>query len=473
MANDPKAPLRGFRALVVEDDEQMVRMLERMLQRAGCAVDAVMSAEEAIARLTAATHDVCLVDVRLGLRSGEEVLARALALTQPPPVVMMSGMASVDLAVRAMRLGASDFFEKPLREEALVARLANLVESVRVRRQLDALTSQGPAIVAQDPTSPGMLQALEMADRVAETPSSSALLVGESGVGKEVLASHIHRKSARRSQPFVRVNVAAIPESMMEAELFGSVRGAFTDSKQSRLGYIASADRGTLLLDEIGELRVDYQPKLLRVLEDHRFFPMGSDRERTVDVRFLAATNRRPEDMISKGAIRRDLFYRLGVVIRIPPLRDRRDEILPLARSFVEHFTAEFGRNAHYLSPAAEEILLNHRWPGNVRELRNVIERAVMSARGEELGPDAIEIFSVSLSSPGFPAVVPPVITKRPTPAPPQALSEAARAAAEEVEKQRIVDVLKAVGGSRSRAATTLGVSRSTLYEKLKRYAIA
>jgi transcriptional regulator with PAS, ATPase and Fis domain len=321
--------------------------------------------------------------------------------------------------------------------------------------------------MADSPGSLGMRQAIVMAERVAVTPSSSALIVGESGVGKEVLANHIHRKSTRHAQPFVRLNVAAIPESMIEAELFGSTRGAFTDSKQSRVGHIASADRGTLLLDEIGELRVDYQPKLLRVLEERRFFPMGSDRERLVDVRFLAATNRRPEEMVAKGVLRRDLFYRLGVVIRIPPLRERKDEILPLARHYVTHFAAEFGRGLMSLTPAAEVLLVNHRWPGNIRELRNVIERAVMSAQGQEIGGGEIELFSSSLSSSGFPAVV-----HGSNPPPALALPDAARAAAEEVERQRIVHVLRTVGGSRSRAARTLGVSRSTLYEKLKRYAI-
>jgi DNA-binding NtrC family response regulator len=459
--------LRGLNALVVDDDPLVLRVIGRILRSTGCTVSCASGAEEALASLATTRHDLCLVDVRLGARSGEEVLTRALALSEPPLVVMMSGAASIDAAVRAMRLGASDFIEKPLQPETFLPRVGCIVEAGRARRKLDDLGAC-QTIVAASPGSSGMRQAIVMADRVAETPSSSALIVGESGVGKEVLANHIHRKSTRHAQPFVRLNVAAIPESMMEAELFGSTRGAFTDSKQSRVGHIASADRGTLLLDEIGELRVDYQPKLLRVLEERRFFPMGSDRERVVDVRFLAATNRRPEDMVAKGVLRRDLFYRFGIVIRIPPLRERRDEILPLARHFVTQFTAEFGRGAMYLTPEAEALLASHRWPGNIRELRNVIERGVMSAPGEEIGTETIELFSPSLSSSGFPAVgvhgsaAPPVL----------ALSEAVRAAAEEVERHRIVSVLRAVGGSRSRAAQTLGVSRSTLYEKLKRYAI-
>jgi two-component system response regulator FlrC len=323
-----------------------------------------------------------------------------------------------------------------------------------------------------------MVQALSLAETVAKTPRSSALLLGESGVGKEVLANLIHRSSERRDEPFVRVNVAAIPESLIEAELFGSVKGAYTDSKQGRAGHIASADRGTILLDEIGELRVDYQPKLLRVLEERRFFPMGSDRERPVDVRFLAATNRAPEEMIARGVLRRDLFYRLGVLIRIPPLRERRDEILPLARHFVAHFCAEFGRPLVHLTPGAERVLSQHRWPGNVRELRNVIERAVMITPGDEMAEDALDLLSPVLTPWGVPALAehrrsaPPPASVRPGEPPWGSLPAAARAAAAQVEREQIIGVLREVGGSRSRAASTLGVSRSTLYEKLKRYGL-
>jgi DNA-binding NtrC family response regulator len=223
------------------------------------------------------------------------------------------------------------------------------------------------------------------------------------------------------------------------------------------------------LLDEIGELPIDAQPKLLRALEERRFFPMGSDRERTVDVRFLAATNRDPEDVIAKGLLRRDLFYRLGVVLHIPPLRERSDEILPLSRHFIAHFCTEFTRPAMHLTPAAEEVLVNHRWPGNVRELRNVIERAVMVTVGDEISADVLGVSSAPLriaSSLGTPGDPTPRSESR------IALADASRAVTEQLERQRIVDVLSEVQGSRSRAALALGVSRSTLYEKLKRYRI-
>jgi DNA-binding NtrC family response regulator len=483
MSAETQPSLRGCRVLVVDDEPLFLRAACRILQTVDCECDVAESVDQAVARLAAAHYDIALVDVGLGKRSGEEVLIRALSLAEPPRVFMMSAGASVESAVRAMRLGATDFFEKPIHEASLIARFGIVMEAARARRGLAALTAREASVVVEaTPQSPAMAQALALAERVAATPSSSALLLGESGVGKEVLASYIHRKSQREAQPFVRINVAAIPESMIEAELFGSVKGAFTDSKQSRVGHFASADRGTILLDEIGELRVEYQPKLLRVLEERRFFPMGSDRERVVDVRFLAATNREPEEMISKGILRRDLFYRLGVVIRIPPLRERRDEIIPLARHFIAHFCGEFARPLMQLAPAAEPILQRHRWVGNIRELRNVIERAVMTTPGDEIGPDALDIVTSGAGS-----SLSPEVRRRSSmnalqaisipPPPPgtvaaSGLPAAARAAAEQVERQRILEVLKVVGGSRSRAAVTLGVSRSTLYEKLKRYAI-
>jgi transcriptional regulator with PAS, ATPase and Fis domain len=236
-----------------------------------------------------------------------------------------------------------------------------------------------------------MRDALALADRVASTPASSALIVGESGVGKEVLAARIHEKSARRDGPFVRVNLAAIHANVVEAELFGNTRGAFTDAKRDRLGHLASADGGTILLDEIGEFRPELQAKLLRAIEERRFYPVGSDRERSINVRILAATNREPEELVSENVLRPDLFYRLGTVIRIPPLRERVDEIIPLATQFVDHFCREFGRPPYRLDPEAMEELRSYAWPGNIRELRNVIERAVMMSEHETIGPGLID----------------------------------------------------------------------------------
>jgi two-component system response regulator HydG len=302
-----------------------------------------------------------------------------------------------------------------------------------------------------------MQEVLALAARVAATPSSSALLIGESGVGKEVVAAYIHEKSERRKGAFVRVNLAAIPETMVEAELFGSVRGAFTDAKRDRAGHFATADGGTLLLDEVFEFKPELQPKLLRALEERRFFPVGSDRERRMNVRVLAATNRDPMQMIERGLLREDLYYRLStVVIRIPPLRQRRDDIIPLASHFVSRLRGELGRPRASLAPSAEAALLAYGWPGNVRELRNVIERAMIITASDEIGADDL----------GLP------IEPREAEAGPAGGDVAEPLRLEDVEKRHIIQVLHRVGGSKTRAASMLGVSRSTLWEKAKRYGI-
>jgi len=306
-----------------------------------------------------------------------------------------------------------------------------------------------------------MREVLAVAARVAATPVSSALLIGESGVGKEVVAAYIHEASERRKGAFVRVNLAAIPESMVEAELFGSVRGAFTDAKRDRAGHFASADGGTLLLDEVCEFKPELQPKLLRALEERRFFPVGSDRERRMNVRVLAATNRDPTEMISRGVLREDLYYRLStIVIRIPPLRERRDDVLPLASHFLARFRVELGRPSVTLSSAAEAALLAYPWPGNVRELRNAIERGVIISDSDSIGRSDLGLpFGVEEGPAGG--------------GPEQRSSESETSLRlEDVERRHIVHVLQQTGGSKTRAAAMLGVSRSTLWEKTKRYQI-
>jgi two-component system response regulator HydG len=365
---------------------------------------------------------------------------------------MMTGRAEIKSAVEAIRRGAADFLEKPLDIEDLSTRLARALETRTLKRKLAAYEAKERGVTSLVAESAAIRDVMSIASRVAATPSSSALLLGESGVGKEVLASAIHQLSDRRAGPFVRVNLAAIPETMIEAELFGSVKGAFTDSKRDRAGHFASADGGTILLDEILEMKVELQPKLLRALEERRFFPVGSDRERKMNVRVLAATNRDPRDMIARGLLREDLYYRLAtVVIRVPPLRERAEDVLPLSDHFVALYRAEFRRPGARLGEAARRALAGYSWPGNIRELRNVIERAIMLSTSDEIGVESLEL---------------PIATA-PSPAMDDVLS------LEEMEKRHIARVLASVNGSRTRAASLLGISRSTLWEKAKRYGLA
>jgi len=443
--------------LVVDDDAMVTSELSWLLESRGyrfvCA-DSVASATSALAKQS---YDALLLDMYLPDGEGLTVLDRALEAEPAPNVIMMTARAEIRSAVAAIRRGAVDYLEKPLDLEDLAVRLERALDNAAMRRKLAAYEARdrqhGGAVCA----SAALREAFAVADRVAATPSSSALLLGESGTGKEVLATRIHESSARRSGPFVRVNLAAIPDSMIEAELFGSVRGAFTDAKRDRAGHFASAEGGTILLDEICEFRPELQPKLLRALEERRFFPVGSDRERRMNVRVLAATNRDPQEMVAKGLLRADLYYRLATVtIRLAPLRERRDDIVPLADHFVEVLRAEFSRPHSRLTDEAKAALVAYDWPGNVRELRNVMERAMMLARTDEIAAEEL----------GLPVDLTTLRARE------VAAADAPPARLDDAEKQHILRVLERAGGSRTRAAAMLGISRSTLWEKMKRYGV-
>lgn len=310
-----------------------------------------------------------------------------------------------------------------------------------------------------------MQRALALAERVARSPRTSALVVGETGVGKEIVATRIHEASERRSRPFVRVNLAALPAAMIEAELFGSVEGAYTDSRRDRPGILRAADGGTVLLDEITEFAPELQPKLLRVLEDRTFFPVGSDEPFEVDIRFVAATNRDPEAAIREGRLRSDLYYRLAAVtIHVPPLRKRDDDLVPLAELFVRELATEMDRGEMVLTSDAVMALYANEWPGNVRELRNVIERAVLITDGDVISAEHL----TSASTPErFQSTLPP-----PDPGA-MSLEDAKQEALERVERRQIRIAMAASGGNKTEAANLLGISRTTLWEKLKTYGLA
>jgi len=446
-----------FAVLVVDDDPMVTSALKYFVETRGYRFTSVASLAQATKALASQPFDAVLLDLYLPDGNGLDVLDKSLELDPRPIVIVMTARAEIHGAVAAIRRGATDYLAKPLDLEDLGARLEHALENASMRRKLAVLDGQEKERTAAVARSTAMREVLAVAARVAATPASSALLIGESGVGKEVVAAYIHEKSERRHGPFVRVNLAAIPETMVEAELFGSVRGAFTDAKRDRAGHFASADGGTILLDEVFEFKAELQPKLLRALEERRFFPVGSDRERRMNVRVLAATNRDPMQMIERGLLREDLYYRLStVVMRIPPLRERRDDIPALAGHFVSRLRTELGRPRAALAPSAEAALLAYRWPGNVRELRNVIERAMIVATSDEIEGEDL----------GLP-IEPPADGLGN-----EAGADTGSMRLEEVEKRHIVRVLQQVNGSRTRAASMLGVSRSTLWEKAKRYGI-
>lgn len=452
--------------LIVEDDPFESRMMQQYLSRAGHEVSSVSTAEEAIEALGRELVDAVVTDLHLPGMSGLELLKR-VAGEDAPPVIVVTGDTDLGTAVDAMRAGAADYVNKPLTMKALEHVLERVVETTRLRRRVTLL--QREVEIDPDPVStalsPAMKATIELARRSATT-DAAVLLVGESGVGKEVIAAHVHRLSTRASGPFVRINVAAIPDTMIEAELFGAVRGAFTDARQDRSGFFAAADRGTLLLDEIAELKPELQAKLLRVIETRRFYPVGARREIHVDVRILAATNRDPEREVAAGRMRADLYYRLAsMVIRVPALRERIEDVGPLARAMLGRVRRRSGRGPSRFDDAAIAALEAYPWPGNVRELRNVVERAAILIDDEVVTRAALEPLLGMVSEP------PPASGVHVVAAPfePRPLERVARDAAEEAERRHIEATLAFTGGNKSRAAALLGVSRSTLWKKLRR----
>lgn len=449
----------GRSILLVDDDGLVTGTLVEVLGSRGYLTQVAADVASAEHALNVADFDAILLDLYLPDGHGMDLLRVALDRAPPPQVLVMTARAEIRSAVEAMRLGAADYIEKPFDVSDLTMRLERALESATAHRKLALFEERARDSASAVLASPALKEVFAVAGRLAATPSSSAFILGESGVGKEVLAAHIHEASDRRKAPFVKVNVAAIPDSMVEAELFGSVRGAFTDSKKDRAGHFATAEGGTLLLDELCEFKAELQPKLLRVLEERRFFPVGSDRERRMNVRVLAATNRDPQAAISSGRLRADLYYRLAtVVLRIPPLRERSDDILPLAQHFLERFAAEFKRSAVAFTPAAQEALAKYAWPGNVRELRNVVERATMLCESGKVGPEDLDL----------PVVIPAKSGAS------SGLEDDATGLTrlDDTERRHIERVLRATGGSRTRAASLLGISRSTLWDKIKRYGL-
>jgi len=457
------------RLLIAEDEKLLARAMKRVLERRGFAVDLASNGREAKDLLDQHAYAVLILDLGMPIADGWSVLAHRRNLPCRPSVIVITGEDHRDLALQVMRAGASDVLRKPVDPAELVERIDYLLTDAVSQTDAGdearaaAGAKRGASVVIQE--SSAMHEVLQLADRVARTPTTAALIVGESGVGKEVVAGYIHEHSARARGPFVRVNLAALPTTMVEAELFGSVRGAYTGSQQDRVGLMGSASGGTILLDELAEFDVALQPKLLRVLEERRYYPVGSDRQRTLDVRVLCAMNVDPKAAIAAGRLRADLFYRVATVaIRVPPLRERTADIVPLARAFLTHVSASLGRRRLNFSPEAEIALAAHRWPGNVRELRNVVERAAIVAPRNDISPFDLDLESLERNAP---ASTPPISVPSST-----KLAAVREEAVADLERERIVEALRAAGANSSRAAEILDIARSTLWLKMRRYGI-
>ncbi|MFL5344289.1 MAG: sigma-54-dependent transcriptional regulator [Hyalangium sp.] len=445
------------RVLIVEDEREMRVMLEKGLARRGFEPRACETGDEALALVATETFDTVLTDLRMPGMSGLALCERIVLNRPDIPVVVVTAFGSMETAIAAIRAGAYDFITKPVDLDALVLVLERAVQHRALReevRRLRQALDQGGETGGLIGQSIALRQAYTLIDRVADV-DTTVLITGESGTGKEVAARALHTRSRRRTGPFVAINCAAMPEQLLESELFGHVKGAFTDARITRTGLFVQASGGTLFLDEVGELPLGLQPKLLRALQERKVRLLGSNEEVEFDARIVAATNRDLELAVEEGRFREDLYYRLNVInIELPPLRARGNDVLLLSQHFVEHFAARTGKRVLGLSPAAAQKLLAYSWPGNVRELQNCIERAVALTTFEQL---TVEDLPERVRNYTAPQVLPEVAD----------MSELVTL--EEVERRYIHRVLEAVGGSRTLAARILGVDRKTLYRKLHR----
>jgi two-component system, NtrC family, response regulator AtoC len=440
------------RVLVVDDEPGIRSFIAEVLEGEGLTVTTAADGEEARLLLDRHAFHLMITDLRMPRLDGMALARKARAELPEMEVIILTGNASVATAVEAMKIGAFDYLMKPLSgPDELRILVGRALERRRMHeeRQRRQSTEDGAAeFVARDPL---MLDVAAQADKVAAT-DATVLLLGESGTGKEVVAHRIHERSRRREGPFVAVNCAALSDTLLESEIFGHERGAFTGATATRRGRFELADGGTLFLDEVAELRSGLQAKLLRVLQDHRFERVGGTRTLDVDVRVIAATNRNLEEEQLSGAMRPDLYHRLAVFpIRLPPLRDRRGDILPLSKYLLTRIGRQLGRPGLTIDQDAESQLLAYDWPGNVRELANVLERSAILADG---GKITVSHFAL------------PAARKMPEATP------ALDGTLEDLEREAIARALAATNGHRKHAAVRLGIGLRTLYEKLKLYEI-
>jgi len=442
--------------LIVDDEEGIRESLGALLRDEGYEVAAVASGEECLEQIETGEFDLVLLDVWLKEMDGLETLSRIQARDTAPMVVMISGHGNIETAVRATKLGAFDFIEKPLSLGKIILVVRNALDYVRLEeenRRLRAELEERHEILGNSVP----MKALRQQIALTAPTNGRVLIYGESGTGKELVARALHGSSSRRSMPFVEVNCAAIPEELIESEMFGHRKGSFTGASEDKAGKFQKADGGTLFLDEIGDMSMKTQSKVLRVLEEQRVEPIGSNQAVNVDVRVLAATNKKLEEEIERNAFREDLFYRLNVIpFYVPALRERTEDIPILAAHFLNEFCAEYGKKPKEFSPAAMEVLLSYPWPGNVRELKNLVERLVIMCPSPKIEPHHLppELFRGAAKSPLKPY---------------DSLQEARSA----YEREFVLRKLEENRWNMTKAAEALGLERSHLYRKMRALGIA
>jgi nitrogen regulation protein NR(I) len=454
--------------LIVDDELNIRRVLAAMLAREGYEVTTAADGEQALAVLHKTPVHVVVTDLVMPRLGGLELLQRVSADYPDVPVIVITAHGTVDSAVQALKAGAFDYVTKPFEQEELKKVIAKATRAHEIERQNvhgAATGGDGPPLVGQ---SASMRQIYEIVAKVADSPST-VLITGESGTGKELIARELHRRSSRRDKPLIKVNCAAIPKDLVESELFGYEKGAFTGAVGSKPGRFELADGGTLFLDEIGEIPVEMQVKLLRALQESEFERVGGIKTLRVDVRLVAATNRDLEELIREGRFREDLYYRLAVVpIALPPLRDRREDIPLLVQVFIAKYDQRLGKKVERVDDEAMAMLLAYGWPGNIRELENLMERSVLFADGPVIhGASLPDALREKAPGPAVPiaAVGPLGAIAAPSGA---SMKEIVRQAQAELEKELIGRALEETGGNVTRAAKRLQISRKSLQVKMK-----
>jgi DNA-binding NtrC family response regulator len=431
------------RILIADDHDALRRGLVRALVEAGHDVDEAANGNAALERLHEGYYDVVVSDLKMGGSSGIDVLKTTRALHPSAAVILMTAFGSVTTAVEAMKIGAFDFVQKPFEIEEMEVKIEKALEMRRMRHEIDYLRHEQQDIYDFDRiigSSGALKRVLGIVQKVARS-NTTVLIRGETGTGKELIAGAIHHNSLRANRSFVKVNCAALQENLLESELFGHEKGAFTSADRQRIGRFEQADGGSLFLDEIGDMSPSTQAKILRVLQEHEFERLGGTRTLRVDVRLVAATNRDLAAMVGQGSFREDLYYRLNVVaIEMPPLRERKEDIAALASFFIRRFSGELKKKIDGLEPEAQKLLLRYNWPGNIRELENAIERAMLLTEGRLIACDDLRLGEAATASPTL----------------------------EEIERAALVEALKMSNWVQKDAAELLSISPRVMNYKIK-----